>query len=57
MKFQLGRRAFIAAAAATFSLTAPAFADGHKALESIHFLIPGGAGGGWDGPRAAPAKP
>jgi putative tricarboxylic transport membrane protein len=28
---------------------APVFADGHKVLDSIHFLIPGGAGGGWDG--------
>lgn len=26
-----------------------AAADGHQKLESIHFLIPGGAGGGWDG--------
>ncbi|MEM7041570.1 MAG: tripartite tricarboxylate transporter substrate-binding protein [Pseudomonadota bacterium] len=26
-----------------------ALADGHKMLDSIHFLIPGGAGGGWDG--------
>src|SRR6056300_1042162 len=24
-------------------------ADGHKVLDKIHFLIPGGAGGGWDG--------
>eukprot|EP00752_Nemacystus_decipiens_P019286 g17342.t1 len=24
-------------------------ADGHQQIESIHFLIPGGAGGGWDG--------
>jgi putative tricarboxylic transport membrane protein len=34
-------------AAATF--TTSAFADGHKMLDSVHFLIPGGAGGGWDG--------
>jgi putative tricarboxylic transport membrane protein len=26
-----------------------AFADGHQVLDDIHFLIPGGAGGGWDG--------
>ncbi|WP_181868958.1 Bug family tripartite tricarboxylate transporter substrate binding protein [Yoonia sediminilitoris] len=26
-----------------------AFADGHQILDDIHFLIPGGAGGGWDG--------
>ncbi len=48
MKFKLGRRAFIAAAA-SLSLAAPVFADDHKVVDSIHFLIPGGAGGGWDG--------
>ena len=31
------------------SLGAPAFAGGHQVVDSIHFLIPGGAGGGWDG--------
>ena len=48
MTFELGRRALLAAAAA-FTLSGPAFADGHKVVDSIHFLIPGGAGGGWDG--------
>ena len=47
--FRLGRRALIAGAVAALSLAAPAQADGHKMLDSIHFLIPGGAGGGWDG--------
>ncbi|UWP89659.1 Bug family tripartite tricarboxylate transporter substrate binding protein [Aliiroseovarius crassostreae] len=47
-KFELGRRSFIAAVAA-LGLAAPAMADGHKVADSIHFLIPGGAGGGWDG--------
>ncbi|MCT4558950.1 MAG: tripartite tricarboxylate transporter substrate-binding protein [Pelagimonas sp.] len=47
--FKLGRRALIASAVAALSLGAPALADGHKTLDSIHFLIPGGAGGGWDG--------
>jgi putative tricarboxylic transport membrane protein len=46
--FILGRRALIAAVAA-FGLAGPIAADGHKVLDSIHFLIPGGAGGGWDG--------
>ncbi|WP_300072893.1 tripartite tricarboxylate transporter substrate-binding protein [uncultured Ruegeria sp.] len=46
--FTLGRRALIAAVAA-FGLTGPALADGHQVVDSIHFLIPGGAGGGWDG--------
>ncbi|MCI2398098.1 tripartite tricarboxylate transporter substrate-binding protein [Aliiroseovarius subalbicans] len=48
MTFELGRRALLAAAAA-FTLVGPAAADSHKMLDSIHFLIPGGAGGGWDG--------
>ena len=43
------RRALAVAAAAVISLGGPAFAAGHKVVDSIHFLIPGGAGGGWDG--------
>jgi len=46
---KMGRRALIAAAAATLSFGAPVFADGHQILDEIHFIIPGGAGGGWDG--------
>ena len=42
------RRAVIAAMAATALLGAPAMAA-EKIVDSIHFLIPGGAGGGWDG--------
>lgn len=30
-------------------LTGPALSDDKKVLDSVHFLIPGGAGGGWDG--------
>ncbi len=45
----MGRRALLATAVAVLGFAAPAFADGHKVLDSIHFLIPGGAGGGWDG--------
>ena len=26
-----------------------AFAGGHQVLDELHFIIPGGAGGGWDG--------
>jgi putative tricarboxylic transport membrane protein len=48
MKFDITRRALMAAAAA-FAMTGGAQAGGHQTLESIHFLIPGGAGGGWDG--------
>ncbi|WP_170476400.1 tripartite tricarboxylate transporter substrate binding protein [Ruegeria arenilitoris] len=47
--FNFTRRAFAAAAVAAVSLGSPALADGHQVVESIHFLIPGGAGGGWDG--------
>ena len=44
--------AFVAAtlmAVGAIGLSASAQADGHHVVESIHFLIPGGAGGGWDG--------
>ena len=43
------RRVAIAGAAALSMIGGAAFADGHQKLDSIHFLIPGGAGGGWDG--------
>ncbi|WP_341368184.1 tripartite tricarboxylate transporter substrate-binding protein [Yoonia sp. BS5-3] len=44
--FALGRRALIAVVAA-FGLVGTAAAD--EVVDNIHFLIPGGAGGGWDG--------
>lgn len=47
--FKTSRRIVIASAAAFAMTGGPALADGHQKLESIHFLIPGGAGGGWDG--------
>ena len=47
--FKLSRRALIVSAVAALGLVNPVMADGHKVLDSIHFLIPGGAGGGWDG--------
>lgn len=47
--FKLGRRALMVSAVAALSFAAPAMADSHKVLDSVHFLIPGGAGGGWDG--------
>ena len=46
MTFTLGRRALLAAAAA-ISMAGAASAE--PMVDSIHFLIPGGAGGGWDG--------
>ncbi len=40
---------FVAAASlSTIALAGPAF-SADKKLDAIHFLIPGGAGGGWDG--------
>jgi putative tricarboxylic transport membrane protein len=48
MTLKFGRRAFIAAAA-VIGLAGPVTAGGHQVVDSIHFLIPGGAGGGWDG--------
>jgi len=43
------RRAMTIAAAAVLGLGGQAMAAGHQVVDSIHFLIPGGAGGGWDG--------
>ena len=39
----------LGAAALTFAAAGAAHADDRQKVESIHFLIPGGAGGGWDG--------
>jgi len=47
--FGTSRRALIAGAAAFSLMSGMALAEGDQKLESIHFLIPGGAGGGWDG--------
>jgi putative tricarboxylic transport membrane protein len=48
MSFTVTRRALCAAALAAFALAgAPASAD--PMLGKVHFLVPGGAGGGWDG--------
>lgn len=46
MKHVLTRRAFAALAAAMLA-AAPAAAQ--QQMDRVHFLIPGGAGGGWDG--------
>ena len=43
--FKMGRRALIATAVATLGFGTSAFADSHQVLDSIHFLVPGGAGG------------
>ena len=47
MSFKSTRRALLASAIVAVGFIAPASA-GEK-IDSIHFLIPGGAGGGWDG--------
>ena len=44
---KMTRRVVLAAAAASLTFATPSFAE--QAVDSIHFLIPGGAGGGWDG--------
>lgn len=49
MTFKIARRAMMASAVAAMTLGSSAIAGGHQVVDSIHFLIPGGAGGGWDG--------
>ncbi|WP_305972549.1 MULTISPECIES: tripartite tricarboxylate transporter substrate binding protein [unclassified Mameliella] len=49
MTFRMTRRVVMAAAAATLAFSGTASAEAHQQLESLHFIIPGGAGGGWDG--------
>ena len=46
---KLTRRVMMTAAAAMVAFSGTAQADGHQMLDELHFLIPGGAGGGWDG--------
>ena len=48
-KLKFTRRVLVATAATAMSIAIPVFAGGHKVLDSVHFIIPGGAGGGWDG--------
>lgn len=48
MKMRISRRALLASAVLAFGFAAPATAA-DEVVDSIHFLIPGGAGGGWDG--------
>jgi len=49
MKMDMTRRVVIAAATATLAFSGTAHAGGHQVLEQLHFIVPGGAGGGWDG--------
>ena len=42
-------RHLIGPALACAVATGPALAEGQQMVDSIHFLVPGGAGGGWDG--------
>ncbi len=44
-----GAAKFIAASALALGLSFPTIANAQQVVDSIHFLIPGGAGGGWDG--------
>lgn len=47
LTLNMTRRMALAAAAAV-AFTGPTLADDTQVLDSVHFLIPGGAGGGWD---------
>jgi len=50
MNLKLNRRAFgLFAAAAVTAFAFSSIPAGAAEIEKIHFLIPGGAGGGWDG--------
>ena len=49
MKTNMTRRVVMAAAAATLALSGAANAQEEQVLEQLHFVVPGGAGGGWDG--------
>ncbi len=46
MIMNISRRVILASTIAVLTFATPGFAE---ELESLHFLIPGGAGGGWDG--------
>jgi putative tricarboxylic transport membrane protein len=48
-KLKFTRRVLVATAVTAMSIAIPVFAGGHQVLDSVHFIIPGGAGGGWDG--------
>jgi putative tricarboxylic transport membrane protein len=49
MNTNMTRRVVMAAAAATLAFGGMARAQSEQMVDSIHFIIPGGAGGGWDG--------
>jgi len=49
MTMNMTRRVVMAAAAVTLAFANPASAGDHQVMDEINFLIPGGAGGGWDG--------
>ena len=49
MTMNMTRRVVMAAAAVTLAFANPATAGGHQVMDEVNFLIPGGAGGGWDG--------
>lgn len=49
MKLNISRRTVLVSAILALGMGSPAIAQEDQVLESIHFLVPGGAGGGWDG--------
>ena len=49
MKLNISRRTVLVSAILAMGIGSPVIAQAEEVLESIHFLVPGGAGGGWDG--------
>lgn len=49
MTFTTTRRTLLASAILALGFSAPAFSADDAIIDKIHFLVPGGAGGGWDG--------
>ena len=49
MTFSINRRTLLVSAILTLGAASPVLAQSDPILDKIHFLVPGGAGGGWDG--------
>lgn len=49
MTFSINRRTLLVSAILALGAASPVLAQSDPILDKIHFLVPGGAGGGWDG--------
>jgi len=49
MKININRRTLLVSAILTLGVASPVLAQDDPVIENIHFIVPGGAGGGWDG--------